>query len=234
MSPSALWKSSAERFFRSFPEKSSQVPQWRSAGHRERLYGEHHVRPYSSVPSQKRSAHWCFLGHQEIRLLDGQKPDRQQVSGRNPSDFPLRRRNPRPADLPRYPVRSRRSGSCHHRHRAQAHPAHHRAVRGEGREDRDRRFHRFWRNGSRRQGNRTPDAGDRPQGQHAHHGPQLHGDVQFGGQPEREHHRPCPRPHEPRAAERQLRHRSEFQRQKARHGLQLLGHHRQPDGCPLQ
>ena len=48
------------------------------------------------------------------------------------------------------------------------------------------------------------------------------------------HHRPCPRPHEPRAAERQLRHRSEFQRQKARHGLQLLGHHRQPDGCPLQ
>ena len=44
----------------------------------------------------------------------------------------------------------------------------------------------------------------------------------------------CPRPHEPRAAERQLRHRSEFQRQKARHGLQLLGHHRQPDGCPLQ
>ena len=27
---------------------------------------------------------------------------------------------------------------------------------------------------------------------------------------------------------------SEFQRQKARHGLQLLGHHRQPDGCPLQ
>ena len=91
MSPSALWKSSAERFFRSFPEKSSQVPQWRNAGHRERLYGEHHVRPYSSVPSQKRSAHWCFLGHQEIRLLDGQKPDRQQVSWRNPSDFPLRR-----------------------------------------------------------------------------------------------------------------------------------------------
>ena len=32
---------------------------------RERLYGEHHVRPYSSVPSQKRSAHWCFLGHKK-------------------------------------------------------------------------------------------------------------------------------------------------------------------------
>ena len=34
------------------------------------------------------------------------------------------------------------------------------------------------------------------------------------------------KPHEPRAAERQLRHRSEFQRQKARHGLQLLGQDR--------